>query len=50
MNTEITIHPRLQHCGLTTGNLDAMLGWYEQVLGITVNKRAVALPERRLRL
>ena len=42
MNTEITIHPRLQHCGLTTGNLDAMLEWYEKVLGITVNKRAVA--------
>ena len=42
MNTEITIHPRLQHCGLTTGNLDAMVDWYEKVLGITVNKRAVA--------
>ena len=27
MNTEITIHPKLQHCGLTTGNLDGMLEW-----------------------
>jgi len=25
MNTEITVHPKLQHCGLTTGNLDVML-------------------------
>ena len=44
MNTEITIHPKLQHCGLTTGNLDAMLEWYGKVLGMTVNKR-VAAPE-----
>ena len=42
MNTEIIIHPRLQHCGLTTGNLDAMLEWYGKVLGITVNKRVTA--------
>ena len=44
MNTEITIHPKLQHCGLTTGNLDAMLEWYGKVLGMTVNKR-VSAPE-----
>ena len=42
MNTEITIHPKLQHCGLTTGNLDAMLEWYGKVLGMTVNKRVPA--------
>lgn len=42
MNTEITIHPTLQHCGLTTGNLDAMLEWYGKVLGMTVNKRVAA--------
>ncbi len=42
MNTEITIHPKLQHCGLTTGNLDAMLEWYGKVLGMTVNKRVAA--------
>ena len=42
MNTEITIHPKLQHCGLTTGNLDGMLEWYGKVLGMTVNKRVAA--------
>ena len=42
MNTEITIHPKLQHCGLTTGNLDKMLEWYGKVLGMTVNKRVAA--------
>jgi len=42
MNTEITIHPKLQHCGLTTGNLDGMLDWYGKVLGMTVNKRVAA--------
>lgn len=41
-NTEITIHPKLQHCGLTTGNLDGMLEWYGKVLGMTVNKRVAA--------
>jgi catechol 2,3-dioxygenase-like lactoylglutathione lyase family enzyme len=42
MNTEITIHPNLQHCGLTTGNLDAMLDWYRKVLGIVVHARVNA--------
>jgi len=42
MNTEITIHPKLQHCGLTTGNLDRMIEWYGKVLGMTVNKRVDA--------
>jgi catechol 2,3-dioxygenase len=42
MNTEITIHPKLQHCGLTTANLDAMLEWYRKVLGITVHNRVTA--------
>lgn len=40
MNTEITVHPKLQHYGLTTGNLDAMLDWYRKVLGMTVNHRS----------
>jgi len=44
MNAEITVHPKLQHCGLTTGNLDAMLAWYGKVLGMLVNK-SVAAPE-----
>ena len=42
MNTEIIIHPKLQHCGLTTGSLDRMLEWYGKVLGMTVNKRVEA--------
>ncbi len=42
MNTEIIIHPRLQHCGLTTGNLNTMLDWYGKVLGMTVHKRVAA--------
>ena len=28
MNTEIIAHPKLQHYGLTTANLDAMIDWY----------------------
>ena len=39
MNTEIIIHPKLQHYGLTTANLDAMIDWYRKVLGMTVNHR-----------
>ena len=42
MNTEITIHPKLQHYGLTTANLDAMIDWYRKVLGMTVNHRSAA--------
>ena len=29
--------PRLQHFGLATSNLDAMLEWYRNVLGMTLN-------------
>src|SRR5271166_6690106 len=39
MNTEITIHPKLQHYGLTTANVDAMIDWYRKVLGMTINFR-----------
>jgi len=45
MNTEITIHPKLQHYGLTTANLDAMTDWYRKVLGMSVNHRATVPPE-----
>lgn len=37
MNTEIIIHPKLQHVGLTTPNLKAMLDWYREAIGLTVN-------------
>jgi catechol-2,3-dioxygenase len=46
MNTEIIAHPTLQHIGITTPNLDAMLGWYRKVLGMTVNKRIAAPADR----
>ena len=42
MNTEIIAHPTLQHVGIMTPNLDAMLEWYRKVLGMTVNKRVCA--------
>src|SRR5271166_5809749 len=40
MNSEITVHPKLHHYGLTTANLDAMTDWYRKVLGMTVNHRS----------
>ena len=39
MNTAITVHPKLQHYGLATANLEAMIEWYQKVLGMTVNRR-----------
>jgi len=44
MNTEITVHPKLHHYGLTTPNLDAMTDWYRKVLGMTINHRRSAAP------
>jgi catechol 2,3-dioxygenase len=44
MNAEIIVHPKLQHYGLTTANLDAMVDWYRKVLGMTVNHRASLPP------
>ncbi len=41
MNTEIIIHPKLQHYGLITANLGAMIDWYRKVLGMTINHRSV---------
>jgi catechol-2,3-dioxygenase len=42
MNTDVIVHPKLQHYGLTTSNLDAMIDWYRKVLGMTVNHRSEA--------
>jgi catechol 2,3-dioxygenase len=42
MNTEIIVHPKLQHFGLTTANLEAMIDWYRKVLGMTINHRSAA--------
>lgn len=36
MNTETTIHPKLHHLGLTTGNLEPLVDWYRKVLGMTI--------------
>ena len=33
MNTEITIHPRLHHLGLTTSNLEAKIDWDRKAPG-----------------
>lgn len=46
MNTEITIHPKLQHVGINTPNLNAMLDWYRKTIGLTVNKRVEVPPGR----
>jgi catechol 2,3-dioxygenase len=40
MNTEIVIHPKLQHYALGTANLDGMIDWYRKVLGMTINYRS----------
>ena len=42
MNTHITVHPKLQHYGLTTAHLNEMIEWYHKVLGITANHRSEA--------
>jgi catechol 2,3-dioxygenase len=39
MNKVATIHPRLQHLGMTTANIDAMLTWYRTVLGMNLAHR-----------
>ena len=49
MNTEIAVHPKLLHYGLTTGNLNVMLDWYRKVLGMTVNHRSALPAEARSR-
>jgi catechol 2,3-dioxygenase len=38
-NSETTIHPTLQHIGITTGNLDRLVDWYQMVLGMWVVAR-----------
>jgi catechol 2,3-dioxygenase len=49
MNTEIIIHPKLQHYGLMTANLEAMIDWYRKVLGMTINHRYVVPAEAQSR-
>jgi catechol 2,3-dioxygenase len=40
MNNETIVHPKLHHYGMMTANVDAMLDWYRNVLGMTVNHRS----------
>jgi catechol 2,3-dioxygenase len=42
MNSDTIIHPKLQHIGMTTSNLDAMLEWYRAVLGMSVVHRTAS--------
>ena len=47
MNAQYIVHPKLQHFGLTTSNLDAMVDWYRKVLGMGINHRAALPPIAR---
>lgn len=40
MNTENTVHPKLHHYGLITGQLKEMVDWYGKVLGMKINNQA----------
>jgi len=42
MNTDVIVHPKLQHYGIATANGEAMIEWYRKVLGMTVNFRFAA--------
>ncbi|MGA9600974.1 MAG: VOC family protein [Methylocystis sp.] len=44
MNTEIIVHPKLQHYALAATNLDATIDWYRKVLGMSVNYRSTMPP------
>ena len=39
MNKVTIIHPRLQHLGMTTADIDVMLNWYRTVLGMSLIHR-----------
>ena len=47
MNADTIVHPKLQHYGLITHNLDAMIDWYRKVPGMTVNHRSARPAHRR---
>ena len=44
MSKDTPLRPTLQHVGLTTVNIDAMIEWYANVLGMTINHRSIAVP------
>lgn len=39
MNTVTSVHPRLQHIGMTTPNIDAMVKWYRTAMGMDLVHR-----------
>jgi len=39
MNTVTIVHPRLQHIGMTTPNIDAMVKWYRTAVGMDLVHR-----------
>jgi catechol 2,3-dioxygenase len=39
MNKMTIVHPRLQHLGITTNSIDAMMNWYRKVLGMELVHR-----------
>jgi len=42
MNSDVIVHPKLQHYGITTASGEAMIEWYRKVLGMTPNFRFTA--------
>ena len=47
MNTETIIHPSLHCLGLTTGNLEVMIDWYQKVRSMSVVHQTDAAVARR---
>jgi catechol-2,3-dioxygenase len=40
MNTSAAVRPKLAHYGLVTADLETMVDWYGQVLGMSINHRS----------
>ena len=38
----MTIHPRLQHLGMMSDNIDALMTWYCNVLGMSLVRRTAS--------
>lgn len=44
MNSDVIVHPKLQHYGIATASGEVMIEWYRKVLGMTPNFRFSAPP------
>lgn len=42
MNTETIVHPRLHHLGITTSQIDEMVAWYREVIGMELIHRTAS--------